>query len=102
MKEVIINSKDMKWKDNPNSPHGLSSKILRDEGGTRTILLKFPKGVTIDTHKHSNTEQHFIVKGQYETGGKTYGPGFYRLIPAGSNHGPFTSETGAEVLVIWH
>ena len=59
MQEVIIDYKKMEWKNNPNSPHGLNSKIIHDEGGTGTLLPKLPKGVTIDTHNHSNTEQHF-------------------------------------------
>jgi len=64
MKEFSIDFNEMEWKKNPNSPHGLSSKILRDERGARTLILKFPKGITIDNHKHTNTEQHFVLNGQ--------------------------------------
>lgn len=31
-----------------------------------------------------------------------YGQGTYLLIHPGMTHGPFTSKTGAEVLVVWH
>lgn len=93
MQEVIIDYKKMEWKDNPNSPHELSSKILHNEGGARTLLHKFTKCVTIDILNQPNTEQHFIVTGQYETESKIYDPGFYRLIPAGINHSPFSTKT---------
>jgi anti-sigma factor ChrR (cupin superfamily) len=101
MQEIILDYKNTEWKNTSNSPHGLSCKTLRDEGATRTLLLKFPEGVTIDGHKHSHTEQHFIVKGHYESDGRKYSPGYYRLIPAGTDHGPFFVKSELVILVIW-
>lgn len=101
MQEIHINYENIDWHKNPNSSHSISSKMLRDEEGAKTLLLKLPKGVTIDTHKHTKTEQHFIIEGEYESEGKTYGPGTYRLIPAETNHGPFSAKTELVILVIW-
>ena len=50
---------------------------------------------------HLTTEQHFVLDGEYESEGKLYGSGSYRLIPAHVDHGPFVSKNGALVLVIW-
>jgi anti-sigma factor ChrR (cupin superfamily) len=55
----------------------------------------------MNAHTHIYGEQHFVLEGKYETGGKEYGPGTYQYIPAHTNHGPYISQTGAVVLVIW-
>ena len=55
----------------------------------------------MDAHAHMTTEQHFVLDGHYESEEKEYGPGSYRLIPKEINHGPFTSESGAIILVVW-
>jgi len=72
-----------------------------DEGG-RTIVLQLPKGFRLEGHSHTKSEQHFVLKGQYELEGRTCSEGTYQLIHAEMSHGPFTSETGAEILVIWN
>jgi len=101
MKEININYQQIDWLENRNSLQGISSKILRDERGKKTLLLKLPEGVIIDTHKHNKTEQHFIIEGEYKSEGKIYGVGTYRLIPAGTNHGPFVAKKELVILVIW-
>ncbi|RPI66415.1 MAG: hypothetical protein EHM47_16705 [Ignavibacteriales bacterium] len=82
-------------------PVGTEIKILRDQDGAKTILLKLPKDFRIESHTHVYIEQHFVLEGEYESEGKIYSSGTYRFIPAHKDHGPFTSKTGALVLVIW-
>lgn len=55
----------------------------------------------MEAHSHNSVEQHYVLEGQYEIEGKVYSKGTYQLLPAGYEHGPFTSEKGAIVLVIW-
>jgi anti-sigma factor ChrR (cupin superfamily) len=103
MLDTIANCNSMDWHDAGDSySHGTRIKVLRDDEGGRTIILQLLKGFKMEDHSHIKTEQHFILKGQYEIGGKAYSQGTYRLIQSKMTHGPFTSETGAEVLVIWH
>ena len=89
------------WKQAKGYPLGTRIKILREEGNAKTILLKLPKGFYMDSHSHITTEQHFVIKGIYESDGKIYRSGTYQLIPAGVDHGPFESKTGALILVVW-
>jgi anti-sigma factor ChrR (cupin superfamily) len=55
----------------------------------------------MDSHTHIYDEQHMILEGEYESEGKVFPSGTYRLIPAHKDHGPFSSKKGALILVIW-
>ena len=89
------------WEDAKDYFPGTKRKILRDENGRRTVLLKLPPGCVIPPHSHITTEQHFVLEGEYESEGNIYGSNSYRLISAHKDHGPFKSKNGALVLVIW-
>ena len=103
MVDMIVNCSSMEWQDaGEGYPKGTKIKVLRDDEGGRTVILRLPKRFKIEGHTHIKTEQHFILKGQYEIEGKEYGQGTYQLIHAHMIHGPFSSKTGAEILVIWH
>jgi anti-sigma factor ChrR (cupin superfamily) len=102
MLDVIVNCNSMEWQDTVDYyPQGTKIKVLRDDERGRTIILQLPKAFKMEDHSHIKTEQHFILKGQYEIGGKVYSQGTYQLIHTKTTHGPYTSETGAEILVVW-
>jgi anti-sigma factor ChrR (cupin superfamily) len=103
MLDMIVNSNIMEWQDAAKSySPGTKMKVLRDDEGGRTVILKIPKGFLMESHSHIRNEQHFILKGQYEIDGITYSQGTYQLIHSNMTHGPFTSKTGAEILIVWH
>lgn len=103
MLDVIVNCNSLEWQDaNKGYPQGTQIKVLRDDEEGRTVILKLPKGFRMEGHTHIKNEQHLILKGQYEIEGQVYSQGTYQLIHSDMTHGPFTSETGAEILVIWH
>lgn len=102
MKEIAINCDKMEWENASGYPSGTKIKVLCDDKSGRTILLKLPKGFTMEAHCHVKTEQHFVLEGQYKSGEQLFGSQTYQLIPKGVTHGPFTSEKGATVLVIWN
>ena len=64
-------------------------------------MLKLPPGWKMDNHSHRFTELHYVVEGQIESQSKKYSAGTFRVIPKEVEHGPFSSETGAIVLVVW-
>ena len=102
MKESSINYEEMAWEEAMGYPTGTKIKVLRKEGEKKTFLLKLPKGFDMEAHCHTAlTEQHFVLEGSYRSEGKTYRRGSYRFIPREVTHGPFTSEEGAVILVIW-
>jgi len=92
---------DMHWEDADEYYPGTKRKVLRDDDEGRTVLLKLPKGFHMNLHSHLTTEQHFVLDGEYTSLGKNYGKGSYQIFASGDEHGPFESENGALVLVIW-
>jgi anti-sigma factor ChrR (cupin superfamily) len=92
---------ELGWEEAPGYQVGTRIKTLRDEDGFKTVLLKLPRGFRIDSHTHIHNEQHIVLTGEYESEGVIYDSGAYRFIPAHKDHGPFTSKSGAIVLVIW-
>lgn len=92
---------ELDWVPADNYPKGTQKKILRDENGASTILLKLPGGFKMESHSHIQTEQHIVLEGSYTSSGVTYPSGSYQLIPAHESHGPFESKDGALILVIW-
>jgi len=92
---------ELNWENTDNYPEGTLKKTLRNEQGAKTILLKLPKGFKMGSHSHVTTEQHFVLKGAYTSGGLEYPTGSYQIFSAHENHGPFESKKGALILVIW-
>ncbi|MGD8867880.1 MAG: cupin domain-containing protein [Gemmatimonadales bacterium] len=101
MTEITLDANQMAWKETSAYPEGTMIKVLREEGETRSVLLKLPPGFRIDAHVHTYCEQHFVLEGEYEEAGVEHGPGTYQCIPAHASHGPFSSRDGAVILVIW-
>ena len=101
MKNLVNLFQNFDWKDADNYPEGTKIKVLRDENSYRTVLLKLPKGFKMGAHSHISTEQHFVLKGQYSSDGKNFPEGSYQIFFSGDEHGPFESENGALILVVW-
>jgi len=101
MKHVTNIYDELGWKKAIGYPIGTRIKVLRDENGAKTVLLKLPAGLQMDSHTHIYNEQHVVLQGEYESEGKVFPSGTYRSIPAQKDHGPFKSKGGAVILVIW-
>jgi anti-sigma factor ChrR (cupin superfamily) len=103
MKEAALNYQEMQWEKAPNYPPGTMMKVLRrdEEGCPLTIILKVGEGFKMESHSHVGIEQHFVLEGEYQSEGDIYQAGYYRLIPERTSHGPFHSEKGAVILVMW-
>ena len=103
MKELITKTAELDWEAAKDYQTGTERKVLRqgDKGEPRTVLLKLPPGFEMTAHSHLYTEHHYVLEGRYESQGTEFPAGTYRVIPRHKNHGPFTSATGAVVLIIW-
>lgn len=100
--EKFINVFDnSEWEEAPGYPSGTKRRVLFNNLGVKTMLLKYPKGFYMDLHSHIYTEQHLVLEGEYSSEGEVFKKGTYRSIDAHVNHGPFQSEKGALVLVVW-
>jgi len=101
MKKVMNLYNDLNWEIATGYHKGTKRKVLRDENEGKTILLKLPKGFYMAPHSHISTEQHFVLEGEYMSGGESYPAGSFQIFSAGDEHGPFESKTGALILVVW-
>jgi len=100
MRKLLNLYDDLNWEIADNYSDGTQRKVLRDENGAKTFLLKLPKGFKMTPHSHLTTEQHFVLEGEYTSNGKRFPEGSYQIISSGNEHGPFESENGALILVI--
>ena len=103
MKEIHVSANDIDWQPAEAYPAGAMQKVLHDgsDSTPQSVLLKIPPGWMMDEHTHLHTEMHYVVDGEYESCDQVFPAGTFRLIPAHTNHGPFTTLEGAVVLVIW-
>ena len=103
MNEITRNTHEMEWQEAEQFPPGAYVKVLRDgeDSNAWTLLLKLPSNWMMDTHTHMETEEHYVLEGEYEMNGRSYPAGSYHLIPQGTPHGPLFSISGAIVLVSW-
>lgn len=92
---------DKGWENAKGYCDGTKMKVLRDLDGAKTILLKLPKHFHMDAHTHINTEQHFVIDGNYTINNIPFNKGSYQLIPANEEHGSILSEDGATILISW-
>ena len=89
------------WENASGYADGTKRKVLRENENGTTILLKLPEGFFMSPHSHITTEQHFVLQGEYQSGGKNFREGSFQVFSSGEEHGPFESEKGALILVIW-
>ncbi|MGC9341130.1 MAG: cupin domain-containing protein [Bacteroidales bacterium] len=101
MKESVNLLDNAIWEDAPEYPDGTKKRVLREYKGTKTLLLKLPEGFHMESHSHITGEQHLILKGEYISAGSLYRAGSFQHFEAHEDHGPFESEKGALILVIW-
>ena len=93
---------DEYWVNATEYPDGTKQKVLRDDDKNgKTVLLKLPVGFRMAPHSHITTEQHFVLDGEYTSDDVTYSKGAYQIYLPHEEHGPFESENGALILVVW-
>jgi quercetin dioxygenase-like cupin family protein len=99
----IIFTPDMAWDSLSFFPGNAEVKILRTEaeGGGRTLLVRLPPNGEISPHSHLGVVQHYVLEGEYETEGETFGAGTYRLLPKHAKVGTISTAEGAVILMIY-
>lgn len=103
MEETIRYTTDMSWEDLGYFPGKGQVKTLRDEPplGARTIIVRLPAGGEIVPHMHLAGVQHYVLEGEYETEGKTFAAGTYRLMPKNFDVAPISAKGGVTLHMIY-
>lgn len=80
-------------------------QILNEDAarGVVTTIVHLPPGGEIPAHKHqAGPEMHYVLDGDLNDAGHSYGPGGFLTHAAGQVHGPHSSRNGARVLTVQH
>lgn len=103
MEELMLYTPEMTWEPDPFFPGDAEVKILRSEaeGGARTLLVRLQPGRKIAPHSHLGVVQHYVLDGEYETEGKIFKAGAYRLLPKEANVGTISTARGTIILMIY-
>lgn len=102
-KDIIHHTAEMKWEKLQEFPGPADVKIVREDSslGAKTMLVRIPAGGRITPHSHRGIVQHFVLEGEYETGGQLYKGGSYRMMPEHCDVSPITTKDGVTILMIY-
>jgi quercetin dioxygenase-like cupin family protein len=99
---VVTKAADVKWGDHPSVKGAFLAVQSGDPSkGACTVMMKFPKGLTIPAHTHSASEVVTVVSGTAVFGsgekvdvskGTELGAGSYIQVPAKSPHWAVAKE----------
>jgi anti-sigma factor ChrR (cupin superfamily) len=103
MEEIALDTHDLSWEELRLFPGTGEMKMLRDEsqGRGRTVLVRLPAGGKIVPHTHLGAVQHYVLEGEYETQGRSFPAGAYRLLPKDVEVTPISTRNGATILMIY-
>src|SRR5262245_4605497 len=88
---------DKHWEPGPYPGVELMVLHRNESNGGVTVLRKFHAGVTVPAHIHPEANEFvYVLSGEWEESGKTYGPGSFFFAPRGVAHGPHVAR--AEVV----
>lgn len=79
---------------------GVQIKVLHENEGILSYLLRFAPGARLDAHRHPVDEECLVLEGVLKVGSRIeVGPGGYHLARAGSLHAGISTETGATIFL---
>jgi anti-sigma factor ChrR (cupin superfamily) len=67
--------------------------------GKRTLLIECDPGAVVPAHRHRAFEHSLILSGDVTSDEGDYSAGDYHGMPAGSEHGAWSTRTGCRVLI---
>ena len=78
---------------------GVELKLLRQDGGQRSYLLRMAAGSRIPPHEHALDEESLVLEGDVTINEVLCRSGDYHFAPRGKPHGWLTSEAGCVLFV---
>lgn len=82
---------------------GVHFKVLDGDpaSSASVVVYKFDPGSTVQTHHHTQADElAYVLDGQFIENGKIHPAGSVFGAPAGTQHGPHTTDTGCTVLFV--
>jgi len=98
--EVVIHADDVPW---TSGKTGLGRKALIDlPGGPKVRIVRIEAGQIVPRHRHPDAnEVMYVLEGELEMNGTTYGPGTCYYKPRGWSYGPLSTRSGVNVLLFF-
>jgi quercetin dioxygenase-like cupin family protein len=79
---------------------GVAIKVLHEQAGMLSYLLRLQPGAALPPHRHPHDEECIVLEGRLRVGSTTeIGPGGYHLAHAGALHARITTETGTTIFL---
>jgi len=99
---VIVDPEKIEWKRVEHLPKGAWTRVLRQDKETGIVVLLFrtDKGFRHPREKHSLDESGVVLEGKaVDDKGTEIKRGMYYFIPAGVEHGPFSTPEGCIIFI---
>jgi quercetin dioxygenase-like cupin family protein len=91
---IVVSTRDRNWEAGPYAGVELLMLHKNSQTGGVTVLRKFHAGVSVPAHIHPEAnESVYILSGEWEESGVTYGEGAFFFAPRGVAHGPHFAKT---------
>ncbi|HEY8878519.1 MAG TPA: cupin domain-containing protein [Roseateles sp.] len=79
---------------------GVQIKVLHENAGILSYLLKLAPGARLEAHRHPADEECIVLEGVLRVGSQIeVGPGGFHLARAGSLHASISTATGATIFL---
>lgn len=79
---------------------GVHIKVLREQAGVLSYLLRLEPGASLPPHRHLQDEECIVIEGSLRVGTRTeFGPGSYHLAHGGALHATISTDTGATIFL---
>lgn len=94
---VTIDASDGDWQPFLDN---VQIKVLHEDAGTMSYLLKLEPGACLPAHRHPADEECIVVEGSVRVGTQVeVGPGGYHLAHRGALHPTISTDTGATIFL---
>ena len=103
MEEIMRDTSQMPWEPLSRFPGKAEVKELRGEsmGGGSTMLVRLPAGGHVAPHCHPGVVQLYVLEGEYDSRGRRFTVGAYRLLPGHAEVARISSKAGATLLIVY-
>ena len=78
---------------------GIAFKLLRQDAGTLSYLLRFAPGARLPGHRHPQDEECIVMQGELQIGELKVAAGSYHLARAGELHADISAPGGAMIFL---
>jgi quercetin dioxygenase-like cupin family protein len=93
-RHVTVAAEGGQWRD---FLPGIQRKVLHEQGGLMSYLLKFAPGAVLPAHRHPVDEECLVLEGRLRIGELTLDAGGFHLARQGVPHGDIESLEGAVI-----